>query len=438
MKNLWLSLLIFNNFLFALNFEESRHLLNRTGFGATYQEIKSLAGLSKNLAVSLILSGIRTEPVLMLPDWKDKTRNDPDFKALDQKEQNQLRKQWAHELKEWWAGEILVTNSPLTEKMVLFWHDHFATALQKVRWPQLMLRQNMTFRKNALGSFETLLNSMIHDSALLFYLDAQQSKKQAPNENLARELMELFTMGIGNYTEQDVRELARALTGLRIDKDTGAVDFKPGAHDARQKEILGTKKRFRPAEVANFLVSRKETQKRMVGKLWKLMIDLPLPPVKEQELMKIMVQNNHHIKPVLEAILLSEEFWDPKNRGCRIKAPVDHILGFLRTIEYLPDELQPVVQALRRSGQDLFDPPSVKGWDEGNLWLNTASMQQRIQIQNRFLRGMDVLPSLQKVESMAGSDLVKLLLPLQATSKIRGSTTDKFRQLLQEPAFQLY
>ncbi|MBW7876767.1 MAG: DUF1800 domain-containing protein [Candidatus Cloacimonetes bacterium] len=430
MKNLLLGLIIFNNFLFALNFDQSRHLLNRTGFGATYTEIKSLGGLSRNLAVSLVLSGIRSEPVLDLPSWKDK--------SLDKKAQNELRKEWAQELKEWWAGEILITNSPLTEKMVLFWHDHFATALQKVRWPQLMLRQNLMFRKHALGNFETLLNAMLHDAALLFYLDAQQSKKQAPNENFARELLELFTMGIGNYTEKDVLELARALTGLKIDNNNGSVVFKPGAHDGGTKTILGQKQRFRPADIAQFLVSRTETKRFIVNKLWSLMIDLPLPPEKEQSLLKIMVLNKNQLKPVMEAILLSDEFWHEKNRASRIKGPVDHILGFLRTIEYLPEELQPVVQALRRTGQDLFDPPSVKGWSEGNLWLNTASMQQRIQIQKRFLRGMDSLPNLQKLEAGAGSDLAKVLLPLPPLKRIRGTTTEKFNQLLAEPGFQLY
>jgi hypothetical protein len=210
-----------------IGYDGARHLLNRVGFGATDAEVRDYASLERTQAVERLLGGARREAFLRPPAFVD-APFEPYYRIRQMSPEERMAAQrrlveQGLELRAWWLREMLVTPSPLTERMTLFWHNHFATSQQKVRLAQLMYRQNALLRREALGNFGTMLHAIAKDPAMLVYLDNAGSRKQAPNENFAREVMELFTLGEGHYGERDVKEAARAFTGWSLDRETGAI-----------------------------------------------------------------------------------------------------------------------------------------------------------------------------------------------------------------------
>lgn len=208
-----------------LGFDNARHLLNRAQFSASVQEIEAFAKLDRNEAADRLLRGKIDSAAARPPEWVNEKIVPPrEIKAMSEEERKAVRKEMiekSFELREWWFNEMLATRSPLTEKMTLFWHNHFATSQRKVRFPQLMYRQNVLFRTHALGNFAPLLREVARDPAMIVFLDSATNRKGQPNENFARELMELFTLGEGHYSERDVKEAARAFTGWSIEPETG-------------------------------------------------------------------------------------------------------------------------------------------------------------------------------------------------------------------------
>ena len=256
-----------------MGIDDARHLLARTGFGPTSAEVREYAALSRDEAIDHLLAGVRATPVTPAPPWTAETgplRPTPAATAtVDERkafQQEQTRR--GLEMRGWWVQEMLATPSPLTERMTLFWHNHFVSSQQKVRVARLMYAQNAIFRANALGNFGTLLQVASKDPAMVVYLDSVQNRKGTPNENFAREVMELFTLGQGHYGEQDIKEAARAFTGWSIDRDTGAFVFRPRLHDDGEKTILGSTGRFDGDAVLDLLLARPETAEFVVGKLW--------------------------------------------------------------------------------------------------------------------------------------------------------------------------
>ena len=232
---------------FALAPDEARHLLARTGFDAQPQAIADLAPHSREAAVASLLDGAGrvavTPPPVWTADWTPPKR----LRDLDEAERSALREERRHrarELKAWWYREMLDSPTPVTEVMTLFWHNHFTSGLKKVKSPILMYRQNVTLRRHALGNFAELLRAMARDPAMLVYLDGARSKKDAPNENFARELLELFTLGEGHYGEADIKAAARAFTGWSLDRKTGQFALRRRWHDDGRKSFLGRSGRF--------------------------------------------------------------------------------------------------------------------------------------------------------------------------------------------------
>ena len=214
---------------------DARHLLARTGFGPTSAELRTYAALSHHEAVDRLLREVKTEPATTPPAWisdpapykrPGPTATEEERKAFQQSETRR-----AMELRAWWLREMLATRSPLTERMTLFWHNHFVSGEQKVRDARLMYAQNTLFRTQALGNFATLLHAVAKDPAMVVYLDNAQNRKGAPNENFAREVMELFTLGQGHYSERDIKEAARAFTGWGVDRASGTFALRPRLHD---------------------------------------------------------------------------------------------------------------------------------------------------------------------------------------------------------------
>jgi uncharacterized protein (DUF1800 family) len=251
--------------------EEARHLLNRTGFDAQLREVDEFARLTRREGIERLLAGVHTEARTPPPPWV-KEWTDPRFvRAMSEDERRafvRLQIERALELKSWWLAEMLATPSPLTERMTLFWHNHFTSSLQKVRSPALMYRQNVLLRKHALGNFGELLHAVSRDPAMIVYLDSATNRRGQPNENFARELMELFTLGEGKYAEQDIKDAARAFTGWSLDLDTGEFRFRPRQHDDGVKTVLARKVRTGD-EVLDVLLAQPATAEYVAARLWR-------------------------------------------------------------------------------------------------------------------------------------------------------------------------
>lgn len=372
---------------------DARHLLARTGFDASPVSIDAYARLPRARAVDMLLSGVRREASTPLPpstsEWTPPYR----IRAMDPDSRKAfVRETVAHAvaLKGWWLNEMVVTDSPLTERMTLFWHGHFTSSLQKVRSPMLMARQNALLRRHALGNFAQLLHAVSKDPAMLVYLDTATSRRGRPNENFAREVMELFTLGVGHYTEQDVREAARAYTGWSIDPRTGVYKWRPFAHDDGVKTVLGRSGDFDGDQVLDILLEQPACARFIAGELWREFVSpAPRDAAERGELERVsysLRESGYEIRPALRELLLSEAFWAPRNRGVLVKSPVDLVAGTLRQFDVRYSDPLPFVFVLRSLGQDLLSPPNVKGWPGGDAWINSQTLLARRQYLARLFR----------------------------------------------------
>ena len=377
-----------------MGFDEARHLLNRTSFAAQTNEIDDYSKLTREQAVDRLLGETRRSAAYPAPAWTAKYERvfRPDM-TQEQRMQANRRElvERGLEIRTWWVAEMLSTPSPLTEKMTLFWHNHFATSQQKVRSANLMYRQNVMLRNYATGNFGAMLREVSKDPAMLIYLDGAQNRKGAPNENFAREVMELFTLGEGNYSEQDIKEVARAFTGWSIDPEAGEFRFRRLIHDEGSKTVLGNEGKFNGDDIITLLLQQSATSEFIVAKLWREFVS-PEPDAAAVKLLAATWRAaNYEIKPLLRAMFLSDAFWAPVNRGVLVKSPVDLVVGSLRQFRFAVEDPAPFAVILRQLGQDLFNPPNVKGWPVGDAWLNTTTLLARKGFLNRLFRADEMV-----------------------------------------------
>jgi uncharacterized protein (DUF1800 family) len=368
--------------------EEARHLLNRTGFDAQLREIDAFAKLSRREAVERLLAGVHTEARTPRPAWANEWTDPRRIRAMGEDERRAfVRMQIARavELKSWWVTEMLGTESPFTERMTLFWHNHFTSSLRKVRSPQLMLRQNALLRKHALGNFGELLHSVSRDPAMLVYLDSATNRRGQPNENFARELMELFTLGEGKYGEHDIREAARAFTGWSIDLETGEFLFRPRQHDDGLKTVLGKSLRT-GAEVLDLLLAHPATGEYIATRLWREFVSPQPQPEELKRVAAAFRDSRYDVRAAMRALLLTSAFWAPENRAALIKSPTELVVGTLRQFNIAVSDPLPFAFLLGRFGQDLLSPPNVKGWPGGEQWINSTTLLARKQFLERLMR----------------------------------------------------
>jgi uncharacterized protein (DUF1800 family) len=275
----------------------------------------------------------------------------------------------------WWVNRMIETPRPLEEKMTLFWHNHFATAIYKVRSSYLMFKQNQLLRTKGMGNFRDLLMAITEDPAMLIWLDGARSNKNAPNENYGREIMEVFTMGVGNYTEDDVKAAARAFTGYQIDR-SGNSFFNPNKHDNGTKTFLGQTGNFGPQDIVNTLASHPATAKSISRKLFTYFAyDNPSDDTVDR-IANVYTATNGNIRAVVEAILNSDEFWSNQAYLSLVKSPVDYVTTALRSLGATVNP-KAAVATLNNMGQLPFDPPNVFGWPDGAAWINTSTMLDR-------------------------------------------------------------
>ena len=410
-----------------MGFDEARHLLNRTSFAAQVGEISDFATLSRTQALDRLLAETRRQASYPAPAWTENYQRiyRPDMTQEERRKANRLELvERGLELRTWWVAEMLSTPSPFTERMTLFWHNHFATSQQKSRSATLMYRQNVLLRKYATGNFAAMLREVGKDPAMLIYLDGAQNRKGAPNENFAREVMELFTLGEGQFSEQDVKEAARAFTGWSIDPETGTFRFRPFIHDDGVKKVLGQEGRFNGDDMITILLQQPATSQFIVAKLWREFVSPQPDAVAVQKLAANWRAANYEIKPLLREMLLSDAFWAPENRAVLVKSPVDLVIGSLRQFRFSVEDPAPFAVILRQLGQDLFNPPNVKGWPGGEAWLNTSTLLARKGFLNRLFRADEMVKPAEGASAMNTStmDAKPSREPLDATTMTGQST----------------
>lgn len=276
----------------------------------------------------------------------------------------------------WWLHRMRHTPAPLVEKMTLFWHGHFATSAAKVRESELMLQQNDLFRRHALGSFAELVRGIARDPAMLLYLDSATNRKVHPNENFSREVMELFCLGLGNYTERDIQELARCFTGWEIQH--GAFKFNQYQHDYASKTVLGKTGKFDGDEGLAIILDQPAAADFLCGKLARFFVsdNEPFTPQQIAPLAQRFRESDLNVAPVLETIFTSRLFFSEAAIGGKVRSPIELGVGLLRAMDGTTNMVQ-LANRLRELGQMPLYPPNVKGWDGGRVWINSSTLLGR-------------------------------------------------------------
>jgi uncharacterized protein (DUF1800 family) len=341
------------------------HLYRRASFGATRAELEAaLHGGPEKAIDSLLQGGAGQEEF-----------DDPKG-SLAQMARSIAQANNGPQARAWWLYRMLYGPHPLREKLTLFWHNHFATSNAKVQNAGFMLGQYELMHRHALGSFRALLVEMSRDPAMLVWLDTSLSKKGMPNENYARELMELFSLGIGHYTEKDIREAARAFTGWEV--RAGRAAFNPAQHDSGTKAVLGQKGKWQGEDVVRVCLEQPAAPLFIVGKLYRFLVSETVPATPEllAPLAASFRQSDYDFGALVKTVLRSNLFFSPDVYRTRVKAPVDFALGIVRALEGRIGTIA-LAGALEDLGQNLFYPPSVKGWDGGPAWLNSQTLLTR-------------------------------------------------------------
>ena len=401
------------------SYDRAAHLLGRAGFSGTPEEIRKLADMTPEQAVrSLVyydqVANDHLQPFMHSGFWDETLIPFPPSRpaatdlALESGESMGVRVKPEHVNRHvqpvsdrffywlrattletrrvgyWWAERMLDTHRPLEAKMALFWHGHFATAQSKVRDYRKMLLQIEMFERHATGNFGALLVAVAKDPGMLYYLDAGVNVKGAANENFAREVMELFTMGVGHYTERDVREAARAFTGWYFEN----LDFvvNEAQHDDGPKTFLGRTANFDGVDVLEIILEQTVTAEYIASKIYRFFVREDPSPALQTQLGAILRDNDYELRPLLETIFLSRDFYSATSYGAHVKGPVVHVVTMLKQLgaEDVPGvpDFNDTTIAL---GQHLLNPPSVAGWAQGRAWITPALLQERGNVAFNYL-----------------------------------------------------
>jgi uncharacterized protein (DUF1800 family) len=379
--------------------EAAAHLALRAGFGQTPDESKkwSQQGMEAMLDHLVQTPSDNVAP----PEWAYPTRDEdllqrirnpattPEEKAQVQRDLNIRKSDHMADLINWWTLRMARSPGPLVEKMTLFWHGHFATSADKVSAYRMWL-QNETIRRYALSNFGTLVKAISCDPAMINWLDLGSSQKEHPNENFARELMELFTLGEGHYTEDDVKAAARSFTGYRVVGPAEQFRFVAGQYDQSDKIFLGKTGPWRGDQVIDIILSQPQCAKFIATKIWRFFVyDDPAPQLVDA-LVEQFLRCKYELKPFMKIVLSSQEFFSPQARNSIIKSPVQFLVQGQRTLGLPLPTGQSLTFIYRQLGQTPFYPPNVKGWDGGKSWINTATLTYRYELARELVYG--VLP----------------------------------------------
>jgi uncharacterized protein (DUF1800 family) len=412
------------------SFEDAAHLLRRAGFGGTTEEIKKVQSLGPELAVEQLLAFSDNDQTGDNPHDIEKTFHD--YLEVNGGKIGGVHGATTLTLQGWWLHKMINTNQPLKEKIVLFWHGHFATGLDKVRNAFELQQQNEVFRRMGTGKFDVLTLQVAKDPAMLRFLDNGDNVKAHPNENFARELMELFTMGVhGGYSEKDVQESARAFTGWTSkgggnkdaqDYKSSQFNFVPKNHDTGVKTFLGQNSNFDGADIVRIVTHHPSSAKFITEKIWRYFVSEELPENTHKDLIQVWTSSKLDIRELLRTIFNSEEFYAPQNRNNLIKSPLEYVVGSLRSVKakLLPQQELTLVNLLGSQAQIPFYPPNVKGWDGGLEWIADTTLLNRIQFIGTISGGKLAMRFRFKQESkekVPPQPIAGLTFPLGANTK---------------------
>jgi uncharacterized protein (DUF1800 family) len=357
-----------------------QHLLARAGFGATPSQLKRFSGKDLSIVVDELLKDSEIiQDLLYLPE--PETNDEGEVRPLKMVSLFVNSQKQKEELNFAWIDRMSVAKAQLREKMILFWHNHFASS---GNFAYLLQVQHNTLRKHALGNFRDMLHAISKDPAMILWLNNQQNKKNAPNENFAREVMELFTLGEGNaYKENDIKNAARAFTGWGVSKE-GTFEFNEKKHDFDEKEVFGKKGNFNGEDIINMLLDKPQLSEHICRKIYKTFVNGEVDEDRVMEMAARFRSANYDIGDLMRTIFVSDWFYDDKNIGCIIISPVELIVRFkkLCKLEIDDDQMTALQQVL---GQTLFLPPNVAGWKGGRGWIDASSLAQRLHLPKAML-----------------------------------------------------
>jgi uncharacterized protein (DUF1800 family) len=390
------------------NIFTAAHLLNRAGFGGNPETIAEAFRLGPTESVELLLQpgttpalpeGVEFDQPTNLLARRQEIRAMVESEGITQEEarkrmqkmDNQDDREKMQALSSWWLGLMVQNVAPLREKMTLFWHGHFASSMQKVKDANLMYRQNALFRRHAMGNFGQLAKEITRDPAMMIYLDVQTSKDGMPNENFAREVMELFTLGEGNYSEEDIKDAARAFTGYRLNRTDRSFVFLPRQHDDGPKKVLG-RSVDSGDDVVDAILGKPVCAEFMTRKMWRFFVGDHVPEDQVKALAGTFREANYEVAPMLRQLFLSREFYSNDVIRKQIKSPVQWMVNnaIIMGVDLPPARV--LRQASNSLGQEIFFPPNVKGWDGGRAWINSSTLLQRYNLAGFFVGlnpGMD-------------------------------------------------
>jgi uncharacterized protein (DUF1800 family) len=424
-----------------LNLADARHLVVRTGLGADWSVLRHLRGQEKSQAIQSLHKHHADLPPAppKMTHWK--RLNDLNKSSyVGQKQARAIARQEGINLKLWWIKHLLQTKTPLVERMTLFWHNHFTSSITKVLQPQLLHQQNLMLRQYSLGNFAEMLHAVLRDPAMLIYLDGHLNQKNKLNENFAREFLELFTLGQGHYSENDIKTVAHAFTGWQVNRFNATSFYREANHSQASLSFLGQKGIFSADDIVDIILKQPRTAEFIAEKFWYEFISIRRPQANViKQWAQQFRERNYDIKVLLNAVLNSPEFWHVNNRGQRIKSPIEFIVGTYRSFNYAALSDKEIINTLQRLGQSLFDPPNVAGWKGGNAWINTDSLLTR----NAFLERLKH-PRHHKHITAAIPDVSNSILQswLLAIAPVLPSTShldppQLIHSLLLDPSYQL-
>jgi uncharacterized protein (DUF1800 family) len=370
---------------------EIARLYHRFGFGPRPGEFKAAlaSGLSATKTALLSVPAVDLGAAQVAEPNITNLGPRPDQKTSALIEFNIALRQQVKDLPLWWLDRMALSDHTLTERMTWFWHGHWATSVGKINYAYPMYLQNQTLRKHALGNFGEMATAMVNDGALQFWLDGGENTIKSPNENLARELMELFTLGVNRYTETDVRELSRAMTGYQIERSTGKVTFNTKRYDPNIKTILGSSTTFNGTSATAHLVAQKDNAKFISERFWFRFISSQVELPSDNSLEKSF--ETRDISKLVNALTDSKILSNPDYSI--VKAPVEWFVGVARYLKLTPSTLKTSAQLLSyldKLAQVPFNPPNVGGWPTDESWLSSASAQSRIQFASWIIKQADL------------------------------------------------
>lgn len=367
---------------------KNQHLLWRAGFGPAVEQLGDLSKYTPKQFYKALVKAADKKPeyINVADDYLQglylgveevgRQQQRKELSADERKMIQQKNRDGVRNLNIYWLHEMVNSAAQLREKMSFFWHGHFACRNLNIFFQQSLLE---VVRKNALGNFGTLLKEVSKTAAMLNFLNNQQNRKDHPNENFAREVMELFTLGRGHYTEHDVKDAARAFTGWSA-TIKGEYVFRRFQHDFGSKTVLGQTGNFDGEEVLDILLKEKQTAKFITQKLYKFLVNEDLDKDKAEWLAERFYKNNYEIAPLLEDIFTSDWFYEEKNVGAKIKSPIELLVGIRRMLPMKFDKDDVLLLLQRSLGQLLFYPPNVAGWPGGKSWIDSSTLMMRMRI----------------------------------------------------------